>query len=167
MQEHQENVVPPYSTVVYEIRRKLGITMTDYIMLDMVFHLSYDRWCTKSARMMAYDLGVTERGVFKMKERLLRIGYLKKNSKGFLKVTEQFTEVAMNKVHTLPEQGMNKVQGGMNKVHGRYEQSSYKSYNRTTKRIEKAEAVDNSESSGYEWVDVGGNLVRRRKTERP
>ena len=124
---------PLYATLFYEARKKLDISWSEYIYLDMVHKLSYERWCIKSLENCAKDLGLTKRGVSKMKERLISKGLLKRNIKGHLRVTLKYTGVAVNKVHQTPHVAVNKVPKSVNLVPSGGELSSTKNNNRITK----------------------------------
>ena len=119
---------PLYATLLYDVRKELDISISEYFYLDMVHKLSYDRWCSKSLENCASDMGITKRGLIKLRDRLLASGLLKKNAKGHLKVTQKYTGVAVNKV---PKP--------VNFVHHRGEQSSKitGSQNNNRKTIEK------------------------------
>lgn len=130
----QQTDTPLYATVFYEARKKLDISWNEYIYLDMVQKLHiHQKWCTKSLESCARDLGITKRGVSKMKERLIDKGLLERSMRGHLKVTPKYTEIAVNKVHRLENKAVNLVPKSVNKVPSAGELSSTKNYNRTTK----------------------------------
>jgi len=117
---------PRYATLLYEVRRVLDVSFTEYVYLDMVHKLSYDRWCNKSLENCADDLGITKRGMLKMKNRLIERGLLKKNDDGYLKVTDKYIKAAVNSV---PKAG--------NLVPKTGELSSPKNNNRNTENFKK------------------------------
>lgn len=95
----QQTDSPLYATVFYEARKRLEVSWNEYIYLDMVQKLHiHQKWCTKSLESCAKDLGITKRGVSKMKERLIEKGLLERNIKGSLRVTPKYTDIAVNKV---------------------------------------------------------------------
>jgi hypothetical protein len=123
---------PRYATLLYDVRQKLNVNWAEYVYLDMVHKLSYHGWCFKSLESCAVDLGMTKRGVSKMKERLIGRGLLKRNIKGHLKVTELYTGVAVNSVHQAPHMAVNSVPKSVNSVPQIGELSSTKNNNRIT-----------------------------------
>lgn len=123
---------PRYATLLYDVRAHLNISWAEYVYLDMVHKLSYGQWCVKSLDNCGKDLGVTKRGVSKMKERLIKRGLLKRNVKGHLKVTAEYTDVAVNKVHRTPHVAVNSVPKSVNSVPSSGELSSTKNNNRVT-----------------------------------
>lgn len=128
---------PLYATLLYDVRRKLNISFTEYVYLDMVHKLSYQRWCNKSLANCASDLGISKYGAMRMRDRLILRGYMEKNSKGHLRVTDAYTEVAVNKVDRLSEASANKVDRSANKVDRIGQQSATKNNNRNTENIGK------------------------------
>lgn len=125
---------PLYATVHYDVRRELGITWNEYIYLDMVQKLHISRpWCIKSIQNCADDMGLSKRGLIKMRDNLIVKGLLKKNIKGHLRVTDKYVDYAVNKVHHGDKKSVNKVPKSVNKVHSIGEQSATKNNNRITK----------------------------------
>ena len=129
----QQNESPLYATLLYSVRKELDISIAEYFYLDMVYHLSHDGWCYKSLESIARDMGISKRGVMKMRDRLIHKKLLKKNIKGYVK-----TDVAYNLVHRTPNNAVNKVPLSVNKVHPSGEQSSTKNNNRITKNNKKS-----------------------------
>jgi hypothetical protein len=123
-----KNESPLYATLLYEVRRKLDISIQEYFYLDMVYHLSHDGWCYKSLESIARDMGTTKRGVMKMRDRLIERKLLEKNIKGHVKTT-----VMYNSVLRSDNKSVNKVPLSVNKVHPSGELSSTKNNNRITK----------------------------------
>lgn len=141
----QQIETPKYATVLYDVRKKLGISWNEYIYLDMIQKLHINQaWCTKSLLSCAIDLGITKRGVSKMKERLVTLGLLEKNAKGHLRVTSKYTEVAVNSVPQFVKRSVNSVPKSVNSVPLVGELSSTKNNNRITK---------NRENENYEASD--------------
>lgn len=130
-----QNETPLYATLLYDVLKKLDVSIAEYFYLDMVHKLSYDKWCYKSLDNCANDINISKRGLIKMRDRLITRGLLKKNIRGHLKVTEQYTDIAVNKVHQTPNMLVNKVPKSVNKVHRSGEQSATKNNNRITKNI--------------------------------
>lgn len=128
----RQNATPLYATLLYDVRKALDVSVAEYMYLDMVHKLSYDRWCSKSLEHCGDDIGITKRGMLKMRDRLIERGLLKKNVVGHLKVTPKYTEVAVNKVHQPTVEAVNLVPRPVNLVPKRGEQSSPKNNNRVT-----------------------------------
>ena len=124
---------PLYATLLYHVLYKLDISIAEYFYLDMVHKLSYQRWCTKSLANCASDMNISRIGLIKLRNRLLERGLLQKNTKGHLKVTPKFTDIAVNKVYQPPHAVVNKVTQSVNKVYPAGKQSIPKNYNRITK----------------------------------
>lgn len=136
---------PRYATLLYEVRRLLNVSFTEYVYLDMVHKLSYDRWCNKSLEHTGEDLGITKRAVINMRDRLIDRGLLKRNDKGGLKVTETYVNVAIKTVDNSRKSAVNKLPRSVNKLHFVGEQTSPKNNNRNTENIKKGlKGVDNS-----------------------
>lgn len=129
----RQEKTPLFATLLYDVRKKLDISIAEYFYLDMVYHLSYDSWCYKSLENTASDMGITKQGLINMRERLLKKGLLKKNIKGYTKVTDKYTSVAVNKVYPLNQKAVNKVDNAVNKVYPSGKQSLPKNNNRITK----------------------------------
>lgn len=72
MQQNQENERPITVALNYEVRKRLKVSFTEYVLLDMVYHLSAKHgYCYKTATAIARDLGLTFTGVKKMIARLV------------------------------------------------------------------------------------------------
>lgn len=127
-----QNETPLYATLLYDVRKGLDVSVTEYFYLDMVHKLSYNRWCIKSLEHCAIDIGISKRGLIKLRDRLLDRGLLEKNRKGNLKVTLKYTDIAVNKVHQTQYAVVNKVPKSVNKVHPIGELSATKNNNRIT-----------------------------------
>jgi DNA-binding MarR family transcriptional regulator len=83
---------PKFATLLYDVRAELEITWIEYIYLDMVFYLSHDGWCYKSLDNIGKDLGIDKSNVYRMRNRLIERGLLKKNIKGYVKTTEAYAK---------------------------------------------------------------------------
>lgn len=134
--------IPIYATLHYDIRQALDISWNEYVFLDMVYKLSYDGWCYKSLETTASDLGLARRSIVNMRNRLLQKELLRKNGRGYLKVTTKYTEVAVQKVHRYKpkdHESVQKIPISVQKVHSTGAKSAPKNNNRITenKGIEK------------------------------
>lgn len=128
---------PLYATLLYDVRRELDISFTEYVYLDMVHKLSYRRWCNKSLAHCASDLGISKFGALRMRDRLIARGYLEKNAHGELKVTPAYTEVAVNKVGRVVGAPATKVDQSATKVQRIGHKSATKNNKRNTENIGK------------------------------
>jgi predicted transcriptional regulator len=91
-EDQQELVTPLYATLFYTIRADLGITWVEYVYLDMVYHLSHDRWCNKSLENCGKDLGLDRSNVYRMRKKLIDKGLLIKNAKGYVKTSVTYAK---------------------------------------------------------------------------
>lgn len=83
----KQNETPKYATLFYDVRKELDINWTEYVYLDMVYHLSHDGWCFKSLDNTGIDLGLDRSNVYRMRNRLIKKGLIKKNIRGHVKTT--------------------------------------------------------------------------------
>lgn len=149
----QQNEVPLYATLLYDVRKKLDISVTEYFYLDMIHKLSYQRWCIKSLEHCAEDIGISKFGLLKLRNRLIERGLIEKNLRGHLKVTAKYTEVAVNKVGQAQNTVVNKVVKSANKVDSAGQQSLPKINNRITKN-----------SKGYKLAQAARAALVKRTT---
>lgn len=87
------NIISRYAKIYYDVPKILNISMTEYILLDMISQLSKDRWCIKSITNIADDLSMSRNGVQKMKNRLIAKGLIEKNEYGHIRTTEAYHSV--------------------------------------------------------------------------
>lgn len=148
---------PLYATLMYDVLKKLDLSIAEYFYLDMVHKLSYQRWCIKSLDNCAADMNISKRGLIKLRDRLIDQGLIEKNAKGHLRVTDKYIGVAVNKVHQAPYVAVNKVPKSVNKVHSGGEQSATKNNNRIT--------IDNKREKigkGYEFAKQRAQLIKQK-----
>lgn len=68
---------PRYATLFYAVKEALGISWHEYLLLDMVYHLSVKTgYCYKSRRAIASDLDIAHTSVSRMITRLVDKGLL-------------------------------------------------------------------------------------------
>jgi len=87
---------PRYTVIFHPIREELGLSLTEYCIMDSIHKLSTLRpeypWCSKSKRNLAKFLGFTERTVF----RAIAVGYKKglieKNERGDVRTAIKWRE---------------------------------------------------------------------------
>ena len=134
----QENETPLYATLLYEVRKKLELSIGEYFYLDMVYHLSHNEngYCYKSLENIGDDMGITSIGVMKLRDRLEKRGLLVVKAGNKVRTSEKY-----NKVIRSGESPYNKVNKTYNKVIVDTKQSYNKNNNRITldKGIEKIE----------------------------
>ena len=123
-----QNESPRYTTVIYEVREALGVSLSEYVYLDMVHQLSHNRWCVKTLENIGKDLGISRMGVDKLKRRMIKANYIEKNEYGHVRTTETY-----NKVILKAKEPYNKVAKPYNKVIPAVKQSYTKNNNRITK----------------------------------
>lgn len=100
--------VPRYATLLYDVRQTLGISWSEYVLLDMIYHLGYKTgYCYKSPAGIAQDLGFTKRGTNKMINRLAGLGLLERLTDYTLRVTD--TYVALQRSGNAVPDGGNSV----------------------------------------------------------
>lgn len=83
----KQTEMPLYATLFYEIRRQLDISWTEYVYLDMVYHLSHDGWCYKSLDNVGHDLGLDRSNVYRMRNRLKEKGLVQVKRNGNVKTS--------------------------------------------------------------------------------
>lgn len=72
MQQNQDRERPIIASLNYDVRKKLKISWAEYVLLDMVYHLSAKHgYCYKSISAIATDIGITFTGIKKMITRLV------------------------------------------------------------------------------------------------
>lgn len=90
------NESPRYATLLYDVRKCLGVSIPEYFYLDMVYFLSRKTgWCFKSLEAIADDMGMQKSGVAYMRDRLIKKGYLERNKKGDVRTTDRYEEIAI------------------------------------------------------------------------
>lgn len=88
----EQNETPLYATLLYEVRKELNITWVEYVYLDMIYHLSKEGWCYKSLDSCGNDLGLDRSNVYRMRQRLIKKGLIKKNIRGYVKTTVAYAK---------------------------------------------------------------------------
>lgn len=122
---------PRYTTILHDVREKLGISVTEYVVADSIDKLSNKpdfKWCTASRSTLASFVGLTDRGVIKLINRLVELKLIERNKDNKLRTTKKWHAEIVLKQEVSSELSsgvsLNKVQGGVNKVHGSPELSS-------------------------------------------
>lgn len=160
----QDQVTPLYATLLYDVKRELGISWTEYVYLDMVYHLSHDGWCYKSVPNTAHDLGIDRSNVFRMRDRLIAMGLLKKNIRGHVKTTELYQR-QVTKLSTedpqFSRETVAKRDGGVAKRDSSSRKTRPKNNNRTT--IENKRSAQMRASTGLESARAIAERIRQRR----
>lgn len=68
-----------YTTIIHPLRKKLGLTLKEYIILDAVYLISYLEGRKAVPREMAEMFDMTTSNVQYIVNKLIRMGYLQKN----------------------------------------------------------------------------------------
>ena len=70
-----------YTTILHDLRRYLRLSLTEYCVLDAIYHLQnkekYDFWCVASHERIANNLGISQATVKRCYNTLLKRGYIK------------------------------------------------------------------------------------------
>jgi len=83
-----------YTTILHDKRKQLGLTINEYCFLDSVYHLSRKKgYCYKSKKNFAEFLGISERQVYNMIDKLIEKQLLIRDEQKFLYVSNQFSSV--------------------------------------------------------------------------
>jgi len=91
---NQDNQKPRYSTLHYGVREQLDISWAQYVLLDMIYHLSAKfGFCSKSVRAIAADLGDTKTSVHRHIKELLDRELLIKLEGGY-KCSDAYISIA-------------------------------------------------------------------------
>jgi hypothetical protein len=90
---------PRFTIVYHEARERLGLTVTDYIVIDSIHILSHsnDRYpyCTMSKDHIAKFLTIGRATVFRAIERGLKRGLLERTPEHFLRTTSQWVDAVV------------------------------------------------------------------------
>ncbi|CAB4132738.1 hypothetical protein UFOVP253_63 [uncultured Caudovirales phage] len=90
-----QTTIPKYATLLYEVRAQLDISWSEYVYLDMVYHLSHDGWCFKSLENIGKDLGMHKSSVVYMRDRLIHRKLLVKNKQGYVKTSVMYQKLVL------------------------------------------------------------------------
>lgn len=103
----QDSQKPRYSTLHYGVREQLELNWAEYVLLDLVYHLSAKfGYCNMGRGILAANLGVTRMGLHKMISRLIERELLVASLNG-LTCGTAFIDIAylekdVNKVYKRP-----------------------------------------------------------------
>ncbi len=161
-----------------KLSKKMDISPQEMMILENIHFLSANTgWCFASKKNLAIHHNITERGLFKIRERLVLKNLLRSNAKGHLKTTKKYSDFMSN----LPyEQSSDYEQSSyeqssdepMNKVPTLPIKSVLKRDRATLIEIEeyikeKNLSVDAKQFFDYfeagNWIDAKGNKVKNWK----
>ena len=79
VEKYQENLRTTYSTIIHQVRERLGVSLTEYCVADIIHHLSsglksrqLGGWCYASKKTLGDCLGVDKRTVERAINKLIR-----------------------------------------------------------------------------------------------
>ena len=89
------NEVPRFAHLDDRVFHELDISITEYFLLDMIFHLSGNgsRYCNKKIENIAADMKLSVSGVRKLRDRLIEKKLLKKSVGNRLSTSEKVYKV--------------------------------------------------------------------------
>lgn len=80
-----------YVTLFYDVIQRLEISWPEYVLLEMVYHLSHRTgYCYKTASSMAADMRLTKQGINKMIRRLCEKQLLERLTDNAVRVTDKY-----------------------------------------------------------------------------
>lgn len=95
--EQKENIT--YTTILHTIRKQFSLSLMDYCVADVIYHLSNNPaskvkgWCYASKEKMADILDATRPTIFRSIDNLIKSGFLEKdNDTKYLKTTSKWYE---------------------------------------------------------------------------
>ena len=79
----------PYVVIYLDARRQLKLSLTEYALVEIIDRLSGPRsphpgWCVASRKYLADSLGITERTVYTMLDRLDELGLIERSGRSNL-----------------------------------------------------------------------------------
>ena len=88
-----------YCTVVFSVKKHLGISINEYMFLDMIYHLSKSKgYCYASKEYLANQLDLTRQAIHKIINRMIELGYLARRPEielnKFFFVTDKYIDIA-------------------------------------------------------------------------
>lgn len=138
-----------YTTIIFSVRDRLSISNNEYILCDQIYNLSRSGWCKSKQSYLAHNLGVSDRGIRKMADRLIKIGLIEQSATGKYKTTDKWYNIA---VLEKAEQSSTSENG--NKVPKEAEQSSSKKRNKVPMKAEQSSSSkENKEKINKENKD--------------
>lgn len=91
-----------YTTILHDKKKELGISLNEYVIADVVYHLSKKGKCKAKRTYLAEIIGVTRPGLFKIINSLIEKGLVESNDDKSLSSTEEW----VNKVYMDSKQSL-------------------------------------------------------------
>lgn len=92
----EQKEIPRYATLFYDVRQSLGVNWTEYVVLDMIYHLQTKKgYCYKSAANIGKDIGEDKRTVQYILQKMIKSGYLERLTDYTVRVTSQYIDIAV------------------------------------------------------------------------
>jgi hypothetical protein len=155
----KQQLVPKYAHLEYQVLHELDISVNEYFLLDMIYRLSRIGWCNKKLDNIAFDMNLSQRGIIKLRNRLIERKLLIKGIGNRLKTSEK-----LNKVYFIDESSLRKTalsSQKLNKVHSKTEQSVSKTSVENNTEINKDNKGVEKRGSGYKAaLQARNSLVR-------
>ena len=90
-------VKPSYTTIIHVLRRKYKLTNDDYCVVDSIHKLSNNPdfpWCRTAKRELGEFLNLSERTIYRICEKMLKLGFLEKSEDDIklLRTTKKWNE---------------------------------------------------------------------------
>ena len=146
-----------YTTILFDIRDTLGISNSEYIFCDQVFKLSVKTgWCDKNQKFMSSNVGISDRGLRKMADRLIQIGLIEQGATGKYKTTDKWYKTAV-----LQEAEQSSTFLDRNKVPQKAEQSSTSKRNKVPQKAEQSSSTKEIKEIKEEIkeININENLI--------
>lgn len=91
----KQQLVPKYAHLQYEVLHNLDISINEYFLLDMIYHLSGNGkyWCNKKLDNIAFDMNLSRRGTIYVRDKLISRKLLIKGVGNRLKTSKKVQNV--------------------------------------------------------------------------
>lgn len=109
-----------FTTILHIPRKANNMSVNEYILCDMIHHLSNGRWCNMSKENMSEEIWLWTRVIYNMLEKLIKEGWIEKNDYKKLKTTDKwlnemvYAESAEEKPKTLQKVQKNSAESADN-----------------------------------------------------
>ncbi len=107
-----------YTTINHVARERLGLSWLEYGLADLIYNLSNNPknpaqgWCYASKPTLAKILGISEREIFRMLNKLIEVGLVEKQEQTkYLKTNSNWYEMVVIKTHDKMAVPMTESQG--------------------------------------------------------
>lgn len=103
IQHNTESTTPRYTTILHDVRIRLGLNFEEYVMCDLIYHLSHNQesanpgWCYASRGWMVDAIGIPERTIKRIISKLVKLGLVvrKRGDQSQLKTTPLWYDTAV------------------------------------------------------------------------